>query len=144
MATGLAVVAAIGAVVGAVQQKKISKAQKRQNRLTNKIAAIDRQRSTKRAIAASRIQVADTQAVGFQLGVGGSTAVQGATAGILGDTATALGASNLQLEGQQFLSGLSDDISGFQQTGATAGAVSSIAGGLASNPRATAAITNLV
>ncbi|MEE8207844.1 MAG: hypothetical protein V3T88_02670 [Nitrosomonadaceae bacterium] len=144
MATGLAIVAAIGAVAGAVQQRKISKAQRRQNKLTNKVAAITRQRNVKRSIAASRIQVGIQQSLGFQLGVGGGTAVQGGTAGILSDTASTIGQSNLQFASQGFLSGFQDDISRAQQSQAAFGAVTSIAGGLASNPQATAALTNLV
>ena len=115
MATGLAIVAAIGAVAGAVEQRKISKAQRRQNKLTNKIAAITRQRSIKRSIASSRITVAQQQAAGFQLGVAGGTAVQGAAAGVVSDVASTIGASNLQFTGQQFISGFQDEISRAQQ-----------------------------
>lgn len=144
MATALLVVSAIGAGASALQQRKISKAQRRQNRLTNKIAAITRQRNIKRSIASSRIQVAAQQAAGFQLGVAGGTAVQGAAGGVISDVATSIGQSNLQFTGQQFISGLQDEISRAQQAQAGFGAVSSIAGGLANNPQATAALTNLV
>ncbi len=143
MATALAVVSVIGAVAGAVQQRKISKAQRRQNKLTNKVAAIARQRNVKRSIAASRIQVAEQQAAGFQLGVAGGTAVQGAVAGVRGDTATAIGASNLQFTSQTFLAGFQDDISRAQQSQAAFGAVSSIASGLAQNEQAVTALTSL-
>ncbi len=144
MATALAVVSVIGSVAGALQQRKISKAQRRQNKLTNKIAAITRQRNIKRSIAASRIQVAQQQAAGFQLGVAGGTAVQGATAGVVSDVASTIGASNLQFTGQTFVSGLSDEISRAQQAQAGFGAVSSIAGGLAQNEQAVAALQSLV
>jgi len=144
MATGLAIVAAIGAVAGAVEQRKISKAQRRQNRLTNKIAAITRQRNIKRSIATSRIQVAQQQALGFQLGVSGGTAVEGARAGVISDVASTIGASNLQFTGATFISGLQDEISRAQQAQAGFGAVTSIAGGLAGNEQAVAALTGLV
>ena len=144
MTTALAVVSVIASVGGALEKRKISKAQRKQNRLTNKIAAISRQRDIKRSIATSRIQVAQQQAAGFQLGVSGGSAVQGATAGVIGDTATAIGQSNLQSEGQGFLAGFQDDISRAQQNQAGFDAVSSIAGGLANNPQAVTALTSLV
>ena len=144
MAVALAAVAAIGAIAGAVQQRKISKAQKRQNRLTNRVAAITRQRETKRLVASRRIQIGIQQAAGFQLGVSGGTAVQGAVAGQIGDVATAIGQSNLQFAGQQFISGIQDDISGFQSNIATFGAITSIAGGLSQSPQAVSALTSLV
>lgn len=143
MATGLLVVSAIAAVAGAVEQRKIGKAQRRQNKLTNKIAAITRRRSVKRQIASSRIQVAQQQALGFQLGVSGGTAVAGGTAGILSDTASTIGASNLQATGQGFLAGFQDDISRAQGNQAIAGAVTSLAGGLAVNPQAVAGLEDL-
>ncbi len=144
MATALAVVSIIGIGASVLERRKISKAQRRQNKLTNKVAAITRQRNTKRSIASSRIQTAQQQAAGFQLGVSGGSAVQGATAGVISDTASTIGASNLQFTGQQFISGLQDDISRAQQRQAGFGAVTSIAGGLAGNPQALAAITDLV
>lgn len=144
MATALLVVAAVGAGASALEQRKISKAQRRQNKLTNKIAAITRQRNVKRSIAASRIQVAQQQAAGFQLGVAGGTAVQGAVGGVVSDVASAVGQSNLQFTGQQFISGFQDEISRAQQAQAGFGALSSISGSLAGNPQATAALTNLV
>lgn len=140
MATALAVISVIGAVGGALEQRKISKAQKKQNRLTNKVAAISRRRAVKRNIAASRIQVAQQQAVGFQLGVSGGSAVEGANASVLSDTASGIGASNLDFTSQGFLAGFQNDISNAQQTQANFGAVTSIAGGLASNGQATAAL----
>lgn len=144
MATALAVVSVIGAVAGAVEQRKISKAQKKQNRLTNKIAAITRQRNVKRSIAASRIQTAQQQAAGFQLGVAGGTAVQGATAGVLSDTASTIGQSNLQFAAQQFSAGFSNEISQAQSNQANFGAISSIAGGIAGSPQTIAALEGLV
>lgn len=143
MATGLAIVAAIGAVAGAVQQRKIGKEQKKQNKIKNKLAAIKRNRDIKRSIAASRIQIAEQQAVGFQLGVSGGTAVQGASAGVQSDTASAIAASNVQFSGQQQLAQSQDRISNIQGTQAIAGAVTSIAGGLASNPQAVAGIEDV-
>jgi hypothetical protein len=136
MAAAALIITAVAAIGGAIQQRKISKAQRKQNKLINKVAAITRQRDIKRSIAASRIQVAEQRAVGFQLGVGGSTAVQGATQGVIGDVATAVGQSNLQLVGQQFSAGFQDDISraqqaqaGFQAVGAVAGAFTGAGGG---------------
>jgi hypothetical protein len=140
MATALAVISVIGAVGGFVQQRKISKAQKKQNKLTNKVAAISRRRNVKRSIAASRIQIAQQQSMGFSLGVAGGTAVQGATSGVASDTASGIGQSNLQFASQGFLSGFSNDISQAQQNQAGFGAISSIAGGLAGNAKAVAGL----
>ena len=144
MATALAVVSLIGIGVSAVQQRKIGKEQRKQNKLTNKIAAITRRRNVKRSIAANRVQVGLQQSLGFQLGVSGSTAVQGSTSGLISDTASAVGASNLQFEGQQAISQSQDRISRLQGTQALAGAATQIAGGLAANPQATAALESLV
>lgn len=128
MATGLLVLTAVAGVAGAVQQRKISKAQRRQNRINNRIAAVSRQRNIRRAVAASRIERAQVLSTGFQLGVSGSTAEQGAVGGIQSDIASNVGFSNLQFTGQQALSSLSDRISGFQQRANTFGAVANLAG----------------
>lgn len=144
MATAALVISFVGAVGGFVQARKMAKAQKKQNKITNKVAAIARQRSIKQSIAARRIAVAQQQSIGFNLGVSGGTAVAGGVAGITSDTASAIGASNLQFTGQQFVSGLQDDISGFQQNANAFGAVSRFAGGVASNPQAVAALDSLV
>lgn len=143
MATALLVISAGAAIFSGVKQNKIAKAQKRQNRLTNKIAAIGRRRGVKRQIAASRIQVAQTQAAGFQLGVSGSTAVQGAVSGIIQDTASSIGASNLQATGQGFIARLSDQISGLQQQIGISNTISSIAGGIASSEQSVAGLEDL-
>lgn len=144
MATALAVISLIGIGVSAVQQRKISKEQKKQNRIANKVAAITRQRNVKRQIAASRIQVAQQQAAGFELGVSGSTAVIGATAGVISDTASTIGQSNLQATGQQFIAESQNRVSSLQQTQSLFNTVSAVTGGLASNPQALSAITSLV
>ncbi len=144
MATALAVVSVISAVAGAKEQRKQSRAQKKQNKLTNKIAAVKRNRDVRRSIAASRIQVAQQQAAGFQLGVSGGSAVQGGTAGVLSDTASGIGFSNLQNTGQGFIAQQSDIISNSQSRQATFGAISGISGSLAANDKATAALTDLV
>ena len=144
MATALLVITAVSAVAGAVQQRNISRAQKRQNRISNRVAAITRQRNIKRSIAAQRIQVAQQQALGFQLGVSGSTAVQGATAGIIGDLASSIGQSNLQFTGQQFIAQQQNRISTAQQAQAGFSALSSLSGSLANNPQAVSSLTNLV
>ncbi len=143
MATALAVVSVVAGVFSGVKQNKIAKAQKKQNRLTNKIAAITRRRNVKRQIAASRIQIAEQQSVGFQLGVSGSTAVQGAVSGIVGDTATSIGQSNLQATGAGFVAGLQDNISSLSGQIGTISAIGSIAGGLAGNEQAVAGIESL-
>lgn len=142
MATALAVISVVSAVVGAVKQNKIAKAQRKQNKIANKVAAITRRRGVKRQIAASRVRAAQAQAAGFSLGVGGSTAVQGAVAGVRSDTASTVGFSNLQSAGQGHIADLQNNISLLQQQQATVGAIGSIAGTLAGNPKAVAGIEN--
>ena len=146
MAAAALVITAISAVGSAVQTRKASKAQRKQNKIQNKIAAISRQRNVKRSIAASRIQTAQQQALGFQLGVSGGTAVQGAVQGVRGDVATSIGQSNLQLVGQEFSAGFADDASRAQETGALFGAAGSIAGGFVGSGGAQnrAALSSLV
>jgi len=144
MATALAVVAAIGAVVGAVETRKGRKAQKRQTLLANKVSAITRQRDVKRAIATQRVQVAEQQAIGFQLGVAGSSAVAGAGAGVISDTASSIAQSNLQATSQGFLADFSNSISASQGRAINARTVSSIAGGIAQNDQFVAALDSLV
>ena len=140
----LLAVSAAGAVAGAVQQRRAGRLQRKQNKISNKIAAIQRQRSIKQSIAQRRIAVAQQQSLGFQLGVSGGTAVQGGVAGLTSDTASSIGASNLQFQGQQFISSLSDDISRARSSANTFGSVSQFAGGLANSPQAQAALTSLV
>ena len=139
----LAIVGAGAAVAGAVQQRKIGKAQRKQNRISNRIAAIARQRAIRRSIASRRIAVGQAQAAGFNLGVAGGTAVQGAVGGLVQDTASAIGASNLQTAGSGFIASLQDRISGFQQSAASFGAFSNLAGGLSQNPQGVAALTSI-
>jgi hypothetical protein len=143
MATALAIVSVVSGIFGGIKQSKIAKAQKKQNRLTNKIAAITRRRNVKRQIAASRIQVAQQQSAGFELGVSGSTSVAGAVSGIVGDTASSVGASNLQATGQGFIAGLQDNISSLQGQAGLFSTISSIAGGIAGNEQSVAGLEDL-
>jgi hypothetical protein len=127
-------------VFSGVQQRKIGKAQKRQNRLTNKIAAITRRRNVKQRIAESRIQIAQQQSLGFQLGVSGGSAVQGGVAGITSDTASTIGQSNLQATGSGFIAGLQDTISDLSGQIGISNAIGSIAGSIAGSGQAVAGI----
>ena len=141
MATALGVISVVLAGVSAVQQRKAAKVQRKQNEVSNRIAANQRMRSVKRSIAASRVRAGEVQAAGFQGGVAGGTAVSGALGGIRSDLGSAIGASNQQFTGQQALTGLSNRISSLQSSAATFGAVGGIAGGLA-QPQTFEAITN--
>ena len=140
MATALAVVAVVAAGVSAVQQRKAAKVQRKQNEVSNRIAANQRIRSVKRSIAAGRVRRGEVIAAGFRGGVSGGSAVAGATGGLASDVSSSIAASNQQLTGQQALTTLSDRISSLQSSAATAGAVSSIAGGLG-QPQTFAAIS---
>jgi hypothetical protein len=128
MATAALVVTAVFAAASAYSTNKAGKVQRKQNAISNRIAATQRTREVRRSIAARRIQTANTQAQGFQLGVAGGTAVQGATFGLASDSASSIAASNQQFTGQQVLSGLSDKMSRLQSQASTFGAISSLAG----------------
>jgi hypothetical protein len=143
MATALLVISAASAIFSGVQQRKISKQQKKQNRLTNKIAAITRRRNIKKQIAASRIQIAQQQAAGFTLGVSGSTSVAGAVAGVTSDTASTIGASNLQSVGQGFIAGFQDNISDLSGSIGISNAIGGLAGAIGANEKAVAGLEDL-
>ncbi len=131
MAVALGVVSVVLAGVSAVQQRKAAKTQRKQNEVSNRIAANQRIRSVKRSIAAGRVRRGEIIAAGFRGGVAGGSAVAGATGALASDQASAIGASNQQFTGQLALSALSDTISRQQSNAATAAAGSQIAGGLA-------------
>lgn len=126
MSTGLLVIQGISAVAGLLKQKKISKVQRKQNEIQNRVQAIQRRRNVRRSIAERRIRTAEITSAGFQLGVAGGTAQLGAQAGLASDTASTIGASNLQFTGQQAVASLSDTISGLQQNVGTFNAVQSL------------------
>lgn len=134
MAVALGVVSVVLAGVSAVQQRKAAKTQRKQNEVSNRIAANQRVRSVRRSIAAGRVRRGQLEAAGFAGGVAGSSVVAGATGALATDVATAQGASNQQFTGQLALSSLSDTISRQQSRAAVAGAGSQIAGGLANFP----------
>ena len=130
MAVALAVVAVGTAIFGAVQQRKASKAQQRQNKVANRIASNKRMRDIRRQIALSRVRRAELESAGFQLGVSGGSSVAGATGALASDTGASIGAANQQLTGQRAITSISDRISGLQSSAATAGAIGGIAGAL--------------
>lgn len=123
-----AVIAATAAVGSIVQQRKAGKEQRRQIEIQNRLESTKRVRNIKRAIASARVRRAEVQAAGFQLGVAGGTAAQGAAAGVTGELASAIGAANLQLTGQQAIAASQTRVSEFQQSASTFGAISSLAG----------------
>ncbi len=144
MATALLVISAASAIFSGVQQRKISKEQKKQNKLSNKIAAITRRRGVRKQIAASRIQVAQAQSAGFQLGVSGGTAVEGAVAGITSDTASSIGASNLQAVGQGFIADIQDTISDLSGQIGISNAIGGLAGVIGADDKAVASIEDFL
>lgn len=133
MATAALAVTIVSAVASNVQQNAATRAEKRRNRVANRLAAVKRTRDTRRLLAQSRIQRAEVQQAGFNLGVSGGSAVQGAVGGITSDTASSVGASNRQFTGQQALAGISDSISSLRQSAVNFGGISSIAGLFAGN-----------
>ena len=124
----IAGVAIAGTAISIQQQRKASKEQRRQNKVSNRIAANKRMRDIRRSIAAQRIRRGEIQAQGFQFGVSGSSAVAGATGGLRSDLASNIGASNQQFTGQQAITSISDRISSLQSSASTFGSIASIAG----------------
>lgn len=142
MATAALVIGAVSAVSSIVQQRRAGREQRRQNQVQNRIAATRRVRDIRRNIAASRIRRAEVQSAGFEFGVSGGTAVQGAEFGITGDLASSIGASNVQFTGQQAVIASQNRISSLQQSAATFGGIANLAGQF--DEQAVAAITSLV
>jgi len=128
MASGALILSLVSAVASNRQQVKAGREQRRQNQIQNRIAATKRVRNIRRTIAEARVRRAQTEAAGFQFGVAGGSAVQGAVAGITGDVGGAIGAANQQFTGQQAIAESQNRISQFQQSAATFGAISSLAG----------------
>lgn len=124
----LGAVAVAGVAGSAIQSRKASKEQRRQNKVANRIAGNKRMRDIRRAIAQSRIRRAEIESQGFQFGVSGGSAVSGATGGLQSDLGSNIGASNQQFTGQQAITSISDRISGLQSSAATFGAIGNIAG----------------
>ena len=139
--TVLKVITAVAAVGSAVQARRAGKEQRRQNEIQNRIAATKRVRNIRRTIAEARIRRAQVEAGGFQFGVAGGTAVQGAVSGITGDVGGAIGAANQQFTGQQAIAASQNRVSSLQQSGATFGSVANLAGQF--NAQNLAAISDL-
>ncbi len=142
MATAALVVGAISTVSSVIQQRKAGKEQRRQNQIQNRIAATRRVRDVRRNIAAARIRRAEAQSAGFEFGVAGGTAVQGAEFGITGDLASSIGASGQQFTGQQAVVASQNQVSSLQQSAATFGGIANLAGQF--DEQSVAAITSLV
>lgn len=137
----MAVISAIAAVFSAVRTRKAGKEQRRQNEIQNRIAATKRVRNIRRSIAEARIRRGQAESAGFQLGVAGGTAVQGAVSGIISDVGGVIGAANQQFTGQEAIVASQNRISALQQQASTFGAISSLAGQF--NDQNIAAITDL-
>lgn len=142
MATAALVIGAIGTVSSIVQQRRAGKEQRKQNQIRNRIAATKRVRDIRRNIAAARIRRAEVQSAGFEFGVSGGTAVQGAEFGITGDLAGSIGAANQQLTGQQAIISSQNQVSRLQQSAATFGGIANLAGQF--DEQAVASIKSLI
>jgi len=141
LGTVLKVITAVAAVGSAVQARRAGKEQRRQNEISNRIAATKRVRNIRRTIAEARIRRGQVEAGGFQFGVAGGTAVQGAVAGITSDVGGAIGAANQQFTGQQAIVASQNRASGLQQSAATFGSISNLASQF--TPQNIAAVTEL-
>ena len=127
VATAL-VVGAGAAVYGGIQSQKARKEQRRQNEVSNRIAATQRVRNVRQAVARGRVQRAEQEAAGFSMGVSGGTAVAGGVAGTQGAVNSAITGSNQQFTGQTALANISNRISQFQGNAQLAGDIGGIAG----------------
>ena len=126
-------VAAVGTLLGGgaevlsiIEQRKARKEQRRQNDISNRLQRVGRVRNIRRSIAAARIRRAEVQSAGFEFGVAGGTAAQGAAFGVTGDLASSIGASNIQITGQQTLADSQNRVSGFEQQAATFGSIANL------------------
>ena len=128
MATGALIVSLVGAAASISQTRRAGREQRRQSDIQNRVQATRRVRNIRRTIAEARIRRASAEAAGFQFGVAGGTAVQGAVAGITGDVAGAIGAANQQFTGQQAVTDSQNRASELQQSASTFGAISNLAG----------------
>lgn len=142
MAEAALIVSVLSAGASIVQQRKASKEQQRQNEISNRIQARSRMRGVRRAIAEARIRRAQVQAAGFEFGVAGGTAVSGAEFGVTGDLASSIAESQQQFTGQQVIAQSQNRVSQLQQSAATFGGISNLAGQF--DEQAVAAISNLV
>lgn len=142
MAEAALVLSVISAGAAIVEKRKITKEQKKQNEIKNRITARSRMRDVRRAIAESRIRRAQAQAAGFEFGVSGGSAVAGAEFGITGDVASSIAESQQQFTGEQVLSEGRNRISSLQQSASTFGSISNLASQF--DEQAVASITNLV
>lgn len=121
------VVGATASVAGVVQNVRAGRAQERQVEIRNRIEATKRIRNIKRAVAASRVRRGEVESAGFELGVTGGTAAQGASFGVTAGLASSVSASNQQFTGQQAVGAAQQRASQFQQSAATFGAISNLA-----------------
>ena len=101
---------------------------RRQVQIQNRIAATKRVRNIRQTIAEARVRRAQAESAGFQFGVSGGTAVQGAVAGITGDVGGEIGAANQQFTGQQAIAESQNRVSSLQQQASTFGSIASLAG----------------
>lgn len=127
--SGLALVITLISTAASVNEsRKARKEAVKQTQIRSRIAANKRVRDIKRTIAKSRVDRAAAESAGFQFGVSGGSAVQGATAGLQSDTATAIGASNQQFTGAQAIASSQNKIAGFQGRASTFGSIASLSG----------------
>lgn len=128
MATAALIVAIGGTIASLALQRKAGKEQRRQVQIQNRIAATKRVRNIRQTIAEARVRRAQAESAGFQFGVSGGSAVQGAVAGITGDVGGAIGAANQQFTGQEAIAESQNRISSLQQSASTFGSIASLAG----------------
>lgn len=127
MATAALIAAVGGTIASLTLQRKAGKEQRRQVQIQNRIAATKRVRNIRQTIAEARVRRAQAESAGFQFGVSGGTAVQGAVAGITGDVGSVIGAANQQFTGQEAIAESQNRISSLQQSASTFGSIASLA-----------------
>ncbi len=128
MASAALIITAVSATASVRQARITSKEQQRQIEIRNRIEATKRVRNIKRAVASARIRRGEVEAAGFDLGVQGGTAAQGAGAGITSGLASSVAAANQQFTGQQAIGASQSRIASSQALATTFGAISSLAG----------------
>ena len=117
-AAAAAVISAVASVGSAVMQyqrgKQIQREQQKQARVANAQEGRRRAAEIARRVAITRAENAQVEQAGYQYGVAGSSAVQGAVGGSMSSLAGQIGLSQQQMGTQQLIAASQNSISGIQ------------------------------
>ncbi len=99
----LAAAAVVAAAGGAVKQRQIAtenrRAERKNANITRAVEAFRNAQEARRGIAAARLRAAQAQALGEAQGVSGSSSISGASGSVFSQTASQIGAAQVQEAG---------------------------------------------